>query len=220
MSRKREQQRDTKKELARQLGVAAHDVPEQLLHNERVTEPEITAACVVEQWPTPGFFARLGFGTPRLHTLRVHSALWCVSSGGAARLVRSARWRGVLTTAGVVTLVDDGVNHHGHDVVRYRRPGYFVLASMLTVDRTDEDANTDDTALTSVKTLDVEGASRPLTALGSYTSTTRSRLTSVPAWGVHVTAIPAADRVKQQVLATTTSPDAFVRVALTLSVRL
>ncbi len=218
MSRKREQQRETKKELARQLGVSAHDVPEQLLHNERVTEPEVTAACVVEQWPTPGFFARFGFGTPRLHTLRVHSALWCVSSG--ARLVRSARWRGVLTGAGNVSLVDDGANLHGHDVVRYRRPGYFVLASMLTVDRTDDDAAADHLALTSVATLDVEGASRPLTALGSYTSTTKSRLTSVPAWGVHVTAIPAADRVKQQVLATTTSPDGFVRTALTLTVRL
>jgi hypothetical protein len=219
VSRKREHQRETKKELARQLGVAAHDVPEQLLHNERVTEPEVTAACVVEQWPTPGFFARFGFGTPRLHTLRVHSALWCVSNGGA-RLVRSARWRGVLTAAGAVTLVDDGADVHGNDVVRYRRPGFFVLASMLTVDRTDDDAVLDHTAFTSVGTLDVEGASRPLTALGSYTSTTKSRLTSVPAWSVHVTAIPAADRVKQVVTSTTTSPDGFVRTALSLTVRL
>lgn len=219
VSRKREQQRETKKELARQLGVAAHDVPEQLLHNERVTEPEVAAACVVEQWPTPGFFARFGFGTPRLHTLRAHAALWCVSSNGA-RLVRSGRWRGVLTTAGNVSLVDDGVDQHGHEVVRYRRPGFFVLVSMLTADRTDDDAAADHRALVAAATFDVEGASRPLAALGSYTTTTRSRLTAVPAWGVHVTAIPAADRVKQQVVATTTSPDGLVRTTLNLTVRL
>jgi hypothetical protein len=117
MSRKREQQRESKRELARQLGVSGKDVPTNLIENERVTEPRLQLSTLTATVAKRGFFEK-----PKPLSLAV--ALFCVDARGA-RVVRRVSGVVVVDQAGSYEVKD--VKGEGDDVVRYRRPGHFVV---------------------------------------------------------------------------------------------
>lgn len=119
MSRKREQQRENKKELARQLGVSGKVVPQNLLENERVTEPELRPSYVVVDVKR-GFFQK---AQPGLLSWRLY-----VKDPVGVRLVGHAR-ANVRLDKGPVDL--DVVVDEFDDEVRYRRPGAFVVAACV-----------------------------------------------------------------------------------------
>jgi hypothetical protein len=145
MSRKRDKQREDRKELARQIGVKGSEVPEQLLTNERVTEPGLKLSLVVDKakrgWFKKPLFSGALWGSSRgrgsdqsgpaaRHSLAVHAALFVVDVAGP-RLARLVSARGLIDkTPGpaALTIAED----RGPDVVRYRRPGHFVVVVLLT----------------------------------------------------------------------------------------
>lgn len=117
MSRKREQQRESKRELARQLGVSGKEVPTNLIENERVTEPRLLFSTLTATVAKRGFFEK-----PK--PLMLAAALFCVDVRGA-RVVRRVSGVVVVDKAGSYVVAD--VKGEGDDVVRYRRPGHFVV---------------------------------------------------------------------------------------------
>lgn len=123
MSRKREEQRENKRELARQLGVSGKDVPTTLLENERVTEPRILPSVSLQSVKR-GFLAKAGPAT-------LHVALFVVDGSGP-RLVRQLQRSATLSKPGEIALAATDVRDEGDDVVRYRRPGHFVVVALLT----------------------------------------------------------------------------------------
>ena len=129
MSRKREQQRENRRTLARQLGVHGKDVPEKLLDNERVTEPELKVASLVVHEAKRGFFEATAPTT-------VHVALFVVDAAG----VRCCRRAAFSTTLqkGTATLAPVDFDGDFDDVVRYRRPGRFVVLAALVEGGLDE----------------------------------------------------------------------------------
>lgn len=129
MSRKREQQRENKKELARQLGVSGKVVPQNLLDNERVTEPQLKPSLVILEVKR-GFFQK---AQPGLLIWRLY-----VKDPTGARLVGACRARVVLDK-GAVAL--DDVSGALDDEVRYRRPGAFVVAACLVEGASFDDAH-------------------------------------------------------------------------------
>ncbi|HEY1098173.1 MAG TPA: hypothetical protein VGF99_04565, partial [Myxococcota bacterium] len=122
MSRKREQQRETRKEVARQLGVKGNDVPDQILDNERVTEPELSARLDIDV-AKRGLFKAPG-------VLDVHVALFVVDNRGA-RLARTVSLQGASGRAPCAAVLTT-TSKKQDDVVRYRRPGHFVVVALVT----------------------------------------------------------------------------------------
>lgn len=129
MSRKREQQRENRRTLARQLGVHGKDVPVNLLDNERVTEPELKVASLVVHEAKRGFFEKTLPAT-------LHAALFVVDAGGV-RCCRRAAWSTTLHK-GTATLLPVALDDDCDDVVRYRRPGRFVVLAALVEGGSDE----------------------------------------------------------------------------------
>jgi len=139
MSRKREQLRENKRELARQLGVSGKEVPSALIENERVTEPRLLLSTLSVGVVKRGFLQK-----PQKTSLAV--ALYVVDRSGA-RKVRTVCGHatvakvGSVAVEGVVSVVRDG-----DEVVRYRRPGHFVVVAVaaegaaVNVDAFDSDA--------------------------------------------------------------------------------
>jgi hypothetical protein len=219
VSRKRAQQRENKKELARQLGVAGRAVPQNLLENERVTEPELDVSGAVTAWPG-GILGRLGLGAPSSRELQLHALLWCVSAH-RARLVRSLRLAATVTGAGPIAFTRQAASSHDHDVVRYKRPGFFVLLVGLSEGRGEAGAVVDAEHLTHRDALDVGGGPRSLVDLAGVTTPTAVPLTIAGLWGGLVVARAAADRVKEQLaLPPLASPDGKAKVTLTVNLRL
>lgn len=126
MSRKRESQREHHRELARQLGVSGKDVPAALLDHERVTEPTMAPVLSVDVVKR-SFFSKSEPGA-------LHLALFVVDQAGA-RCCRRASFACVLARGAVPLLIDDAEgdegDEHNEKVVRYRRPGHFVLLAVL-----------------------------------------------------------------------------------------
>ena len=129
MSRKREQQRENRRTLARQLGVHGKDVPTKLLDNERVTEPALKVVSLVVDDVKRGFFEK-----PAPATL--HTALFVVDAAG----VRCCRRSAASTTLakGTATLSPLALDDDLDEVVRYRRPGRFVVVTALVQGGTPE----------------------------------------------------------------------------------
>jgi hypothetical protein len=122
MSRKREQQRENRRTLARQLGVHGKDVPSKLLDNERATEPELKLTSLVVDEVKRGFFEK---AVPAM----AHVALFVVDASG----VRCCRRASVSTTLskGAAALSPIALDDDFDDVVRYRRPGRFIVLGAL-----------------------------------------------------------------------------------------
>jgi hypothetical protein len=219
VSRRRQQQRDNKKELARQLGVAGRAVPQHLLDNERVTEPSMGLSLVVDRWPTVGVLARLLSGRPAPRTLHLHALLWCVSSQRAV-LVRSLRAHAHLASAGPVAVVIDAADDHGHESVRYRRPGSFVLLAVVCEGRGDVDPTATHQALLTTTALPIETAQRPIAELTNTSTPTPVELGLPSSWGSFVVAKAAADRVKEQLTWSVTSTDGTVSATVAVALRL
>lgn len=191
MSRKREEQRDKKRELARQMGVAGKEVPSKLLENERVTEPRLKASLEVLRIKR-GLFKRA-----QPATLVV--GLYLKDPGGT-------RFLGLLRAPctlekGSVSLpkVDDGLVEQ----VRYRRPGSFILVAALVESADDDVHDALVAALEGAVTTDcLIGAAGPAT-VASFASSTTSTSVQLQLEGadgllaVAVVSVPAADRVKQ-----------------------
>ncbi len=218
MSRKRDQQRENKKELARQLGVAGRDVPTNLLDNERVTEPTLGLGLVVDTWPG-GFLSRFGIGRPAARSLQLHALLWCVS-GHRARLVRSILGHADIDAAGAVEVIVDATSDHGHPVVRYKRPGFFVLLAAVSEGRPGPAAIADQTSLSIRSSLALPVGLVAIEGLGATKTPTPVAAETAGGWGALVVAKPAADRVKESLQLPFVSPDGAVTVKLRVSLRL
>lgn len=129
MSRKREKQRESRRELARQLGVPADDVPEELRSHARVCEPEVALTVEVVT-------ARRGL-LARALPLDVHAALFVVDAAGI-RHVRSQHLRGRGGPGDVVLAPVSAAR--GEVKVRYHRPGHFFLVVLVTEGASDAEA--------------------------------------------------------------------------------
>jgi hypothetical protein len=219
VSRKREQQRENKKELARQLGVAGRAVPPNLLENERVTEPTLGLGLVVDSWSGGGLLARFGIGRPAARRLQLHALLWCVSAH-RARLVRSILAHADVDGAGTAAVVVDASSDHGHDVVRYKRPGFFVLLAAVSEGRDGPAAVADQTWLATRLTFTLPSGPVAVEDLGATKSPTAVATDIAGGWGALVVAKPAADRVKETLPLPFTSTDGAVAVKLRVSLRL
>ncbi len=219
VSRHRQQQRDKKRELARHLGVAGREVPQHLLDNERVTEPSLGLGLSVERWPASGIVARLFSGRPAPRALHLHALLWCVSAQRAV-LVRSLRAHAELAGPGAISVVIDEHSDHGHETVRYRRPGSFVLVAAVCEGRADVEARANHAALVSMHSVAIADQKRSLAELTTTATPTPIQLALPSSWGAFVVAKAAADRVKEQVTWSTTSPDGSVAAMLAVSLRL
>ena len=214
MSRKREEQRDKKRELARQMGVAGKEVPSKLLENERVTEPRLKASLEVLRIKR-GLFKRA-----QPATLVV--GLYLKDPGGT-------RFLGLLRAPctlenGSVSLpkVDDGLVEQ----VRYRRPGRFVLVAALVESADDDVHQAVVAALTAAATTPcfVDGDSIvTVAAFAASTSSTGVVLKVAVGDGqlaATVLAVPAADRVKQVFDLPLTSPDGRLDAVVHVDARL
>jgi hypothetical protein len=129
MSRKREQQRENRRALARQLGVHGKDVPTKLLDNERVTEPELKVTGLQVHEVKRGFFEKAPPAT-------LHVALFVVDGAGV-RCCRRVAFETTLAK-GAATLAAQALDDDFDDVVRYRRPGRFVFVAALVEGGTHE----------------------------------------------------------------------------------
>jgi hypothetical protein len=220
MSRKREQQRENRRTLARQLGVHGKDVPTRLLDNERVTEPEVKLVSLVVHQAKRGFFEKAAPAT-------LHVALFVIDAAGA-RCCRRATFSTTLHK-GTATLVPVAVDDDFDDVVRYRRPGRFVVLTAL-VEGGGHDARlalgqrwVDDDGATVL----VDGASAALHG-DVVTRTTSPRMVELPAsFGagfLHaasaLVAIDVVDRVRATLALPLSSADGSRTATLTLDVRL
>ncbi len=226
MSRKREAQREDKKELARQMGVRGREVPQKLIEHERVTEPRVAITVVVEHWPT-GLLHKLPGLKPKPRALHLDVGLWCVSRG-EARLVRSVS--GPVTAAGLgVVAVNAAVADQGHDVVRYKRPGSFVL--LVSIGEGDGSLSLPslsevlvDGTQTPIVELAKSTALTPVTATPSSSTSSSSTSSSSPSassrWGASVVARGAVDRIRETIRFPFMSPDGQVGVAVDVDLRL
>jgi hypothetical protein len=223
MSRKREQQRDNKRTLARQMGVSGREVPQELIDNERVTEPSIAVRTTLEHRATPGLLSRLFNRSVESERLDVHVCLWCCSSK-QVRLVRSISGHAMLTEPGPVTLYAVVADDHGFDVVRYRRPGFFVVTSLITVGRSPLDVDIDRQALHAASQVTVAGEPAPRSLLTMADATTATPVivaglsTSAPQ--ATVLARAAADRVKETLTLPVSSRDGQLRLTVSIDLRL
>ena len=228
MSRKREEQRDNKRTLARQMGVSGREVPRELIDNERVTEPTLAVRATLEHRASGGLLARLLHRSTGPDRLDVHLCLWCCSSK-QVRLVRSIAAHGVVSDPGPITLQarDDD---HGHAVVRYRRPGFFVVTALVTIGRSQDGADADDRALRAADHVGLAGADAvsllsvassttpvPITVAGLSTAPSTPPLRLQQAMLV---ARAAADRVKEPVSLPLTSADGHCQLRLAIDLRL
>jgi hypothetical protein len=219
VSRKRARQRENKKELARQLGVAGREVPTNLLENERVTEPTLGLGLVVERWPKGGLLSMFGIGRPVPRSLQLHALLWCVSAH-RARLVRSVLAHTDVNGAGTATVGVDATSDHGHDVVRYKRPGFFVLVAVVSEGRPGPAAVADQGWLATRTSLSLPDGAVAIEDLGATKSPTPFATDIVGGWGALVVARAAADRVKETLPLSFTSSDGAAAVKLRVSLRL
>lgn len=219
MSRKREQQRENKKELARQLGVAGREVPTNLLENERVTEPTLGLGLVVDTWPGGGLLSRFGIGRPAARSLQLHALLWCVSAH-RPRLVRSILGHADVDGAGTTNLVVDATSDHSHPVVRYKRPGFFVLLAAVSEGRPGPAASADQAWLSTRVSLALPSGPVAIEDLGGTKAPTAVAVDITGGWGALVVAKPAADRVKETLPLPFSSPDGAVTAKLQVSLRL
>ncbi len=219
VSRKREHQRENKKELARQLGVAGRAVPTNLLENERVTEPTLGLGLVVDTWPGGGLLARFGIGRPAPRSLQLHALLWCVSAH-RARLVRSILGHADVDGPGTAEVVVDATSDHGHPVVRYKRPGFFVLLAAVSEGRPGPAAVADQTWLATRLALALPTGPVAIEDLGATKAPTAVAVDIAGGWGALVVAKPAADRVKETLPLPFASSDGAVTAKLRVSLRL
>ena len=228
MSRKREAQRDSKRTLARQMGVSGREVPQELIDNERVTEPTIAVGATLEHRASTGLLARLLHRPVVPERIDVHVCLWCCSSK-QVRLVRSIAAHGVVSDPGPIILHarDDD---HGHAVVRYRRPGFFVVTALVTIGRSQDGADADDRALQAADHVGLAGADAvSLLSVGSSTTPvpiTVAGLSTAPSTPplrlqqAMLVARAAADRVKGTVSLPLTSADGQCQLRLAIDLRL
>ncbi len=131
MSRKREKAKESKRELARQLGVPVDEVPDTLREHARVSAPTLRPTLHVVQ-DGRGLLRRAG-------PVAVHLALYLVDSSGA----RSVR-RQTLAGAPPKKIPGDAVLSlvTGSDEatrVTYARPAHFLLVALVTEGATDEE---------------------------------------------------------------------------------
>jgi hypothetical protein len=225
MSRKREKQRESKAELARQLGDATNDVDaDDLRARPRVCEPRLKASLSIARADRGLFSALRGKEGP----LHLSLVLFVVDAAGA-RLARAQRLRGpVGASKGDVALTvsaDDGP-----EKVRYSRPGSFVLLALLT--EGDADATGSAAALESgaVRVV-VEDVARAVsdTALVRLPAPRGAHFVvgdTVLASGATVrfsagavAAVPAAHRVSDDFALPLNSADGKLQATLTVSLR-
>lgn len=217
MSRKREQLRENKRELARQLGVSGKEVPSALIENERVTEPRLLLSTVSASVVKRGFLQKA-----QKTSLAV--ALYVVDRSGA-RLVRTVCGHATVAKVGSVVVEDVvSVVRDGDDVVRYRRPGHFVIVAVaaegagINLDAFDGD---DDFAFTAAGArVDVGSAEA-----GKLTTPVSVGVTGVvtgeAVWqAAAVVAIAVVDRVKTTLQIPLRSDDGRFVGALAVDVRL
>ncbi len=224
MSRKRDEQREKRRELARQVGVKGSDVPEALLANERVTEPSLKGSLSVQQ-ARRGWFKRAG-------PLAVHAALFVVDGAGA-RLARLWSARGHIDRVPgdiPLTLAET----RGDDVIRYRRPGHFVVVVLLTEGVSAADAVRHAAALADAATLRVVVNGKSFgpgdSAIARWETPKAASIESGGAALVDVTAvqflaaavagIPAAHRVQEIVAVPLVSADGALSATLSVALRL
>jgi len=223
MSRKREQQRDNKRTLARQMGVSGREVPQELIDNERVTEPTIAVRATLEHRASTGLLSRLLHRPAPSERLDVHVCLWCCGSK-QVRLVRSLSGHAMLTEPGPVTLYGVVASDHGFDVVSYRRPGFFVVTSLITVGRSPLDVDIDRQALHAADRVTVAGEPGPRSLLTMADATTATPVTvaglSTSAPQAMLVARAAADRVKETVSLPVSSVDGQLRLVVAIDLRL
>jgi hypothetical protein len=147
MSRKREQQRESRKELARQMGVHVDEVDDTLRAHARVTEPTLDATLTVHE-AKRGWFKKA-------EPLALHVVLHIVDGSGS-RVARAESFRGVAERVpGDVVLTAGEVR--GPDKLRYTRPGHFVVTALLTEGALDDAASRHAAALVDPRVQIVAG---------------------------------------------------------------
>ena len=230
MSRKREQQRESRRELARQLGVAPTLVPDALRAHARVTEPTLEVAFHVEN-AARGLFGRAG-------PLALHAVVYVVDGGGA-RVAQRVRCEGLARAAPcdvALTVVDAG----GGERLRYTRPARFVVVVLATegidgVAAAAHGAALEDLPALAFDILDGSSSATSATttlarASGAYFESPHAvRITHAGAPIVRADArfvaativcIPAAHRVHESRALPLESSDAKLRAHATLQLRL
>lgn len=212
MSRKREQLRENKRELARQLGVSGKEVPAALIENERVTEPRLLLSTLTTTAVKRGFLQKA-------QQTSLATALYVVDRNGA-RLVRTVSGHATIAKAGVVVV--EGAVIDGDDVVRYRRPGHFVVVAIAAEGvAVDGDAFDDDFTVV-VDGADVgigDAAVAKLTAPQSIS--VKRGVAGEPVWrAAAVVAIAVVDRVKTTLQLPLRSDDGRYNGTLAVDVRL
>ena len=222
MSRKREAQRDSRRTLAEQLGVKGTDVPERLLENERVTEPELRAHLDIDV-AKRGLFKAPG-------ALDVHLVLFVVDKAGP-RIARRLSLRGASGRAPCAAVLSHTTTPLDH-VVRYRRPGHFVLVALCTEGASSATDSVHAQALTDPRLHIVVAGSRYSikdTALSKVTATSAQltlasnaviATTDVLFAGAAVVGIAAAHRVNETVVLPIKSDDARFEARLAVTLRL
>lgn len=223
MSRKREAQRDSRRTLAQQLGVKGTDVPEQLLENERVTQPELKA------WLDVDVAKRGLFKAPGV--LEVHLVLFVVDKVGV-RVARQLSLRGAANkAAGAAAL--SATNTPSDHVVRYRRPGHFVLVAVATESVSSATGGVHPQALVDLRLQIAAGATSyalkdpSLAKLSTPTSVQLSvagadvvAAADVVFAGAAVVGIAAAHRVNETVVLPIKSDDGRFEARLSVTLRL
>ncbi|MDP2340055.1 MAG: hypothetical protein Q8O67_03790 [Deltaproteobacteria bacterium] len=223
MSRKRDKQRGNRKELARQIGVKGSEVPDALLANERVTQPDLKLSLVVQQ-AKRGWFKGA-------QPLAVHAVLFVVDAGGA-RLARLVSARGLIKKTGDVALTI--AETRGDDVIRYRRPGHFVVVALLTEGPDDALAHKHAAALADVKTLRVvvDGKTlgpgdsslsridQPRAVTLEHANAAIVDVTDAQFFAASTMGIPAAHRVQEIVELPLITVDGALKATLSVALRL
>jgi hypothetical protein len=214
------------------MGVQGREVPQELLDHERVTEPRVGVSVVVDRWPSGLLQRLLGLDErssspqrpswslkPRPRTVQVHALLWCVAKGNA-RVVRSVVAHVDINGAGPAAAVVDAASDHGFDVVRYKRPGFFVLLVVVSEVRDGKDAATDAANLAALGSVDVAGAPVDIAALHAHKDLTAIGPVVPQQWGSVVVARGAADRVREQIPCPFVAADGTVAVTINVDLRL
>ncbi len=222
MSRKRDKQRESRRELARQIDVEDADVPGDLLARGRVCEPEVAATLSLKA-VRRGFLRRPG-------TAAAAVALYVVDSGGA-RLARLFLLSAPSAKAPAEIALRGGPVR-GEEKVRYTRPGRFVAVAVVA-EVADADAfrvavdGLGDAERVHIS-VDDAGEARPVAAVSADRALETPRRCSVRL-GEAVTpetsagavvVIPASHRVQRRVEMPLAAADGHLEARLLLDVRL
>jgi hypothetical protein len=214
--------------MARQLGVDADAVPDELRSHARVSEPLLEARLAVDR-------ARRGL-FQRARPLSIHVLLAIVDASGP-RLARLCSWSATARRGEVALTL---LAQEGEERVRYTRPAHFLVVALATEGAAPENDERHRVALAAVAQLRIAvppsaGEAKTIDALGRgglaaleapaavrlFTGAEplvdEAALTFVAA---AVQSVPAVHRVKTTLALPLASADARLRATLLIDARL